>query len=104
MRNLISNAIKFTQANGQITINAFTSGNNFIFQVIDTGVGMSQKTMDKLFKIGEQFSSLGTDAESGTGLGLILCHEFIERHGGKIKVTSQLNAGSTFEFNIPIHK
>ena len=101
LRNLITNAIKFTHKNGKITITAHKQNNEIEFVVKDTGVGMDKKTKNSLFKINEKVSGLGTDEETGTGLGLILCKEFVEKHDGKIWVESEIGIGSSFSFTIP---
>jgi signal transduction histidine kinase len=101
IRNLISNAIKFTPENGLITLNAFNSNDTTIISVQDTGVGMSQETIDKLFRIDIPVSTLGTNYEVGTGLGLILCKEFVEKRQGKIWVESELGKGSIFYISLP---
>jgi len=101
LRNLVTNAIKFTNKNGIIKILASYFENNILISVIDNGVGMSEDTINKLFKINEKITNIGTENESGTGLGLILCKEFIEKHKGKIWVESIKNEGSTFKFIIP---
>ena len=103
-RNLISNAIKFTNINGSITIDAFRDGDFYIVSVIDTGMGMSQETISKLFRIDVHVTTLGTSQEKGTGLGLILCKEFIIINGGNIWVESELGKGSTFKFTLPASK
>lgn len=101
IRNLISNAIKFTPDNGSITIQQ-TDYEDFIkFSVIDTGVGIAPENIDKLFRIDSTITEKGTNEESGTGLGLILCKEFIEKHNGKIGVASELGNGSEFFFTLP---
>jgi len=101
LRNLISNALKFTNKNGTVTIKAVQKSNEIEITVSDTGVGMSEKICSKLFKISEKVSTLGTEQEKGTGLGLLLCKEFVERHNGRIWVESQLTRGSDFIFTIP---
>jgi PAS domain S-box-containing protein len=101
LRNLISNAIKFTAKNGRIRVVANQSPGQTIISVSDTGVGMSEETTGKLFRIETSFSSRGTENEKGTGLGLLLCKEFAEKHGGKIWVESKLAKGSTFYITIP---
>ena len=104
LRNLISNAIKFTKAGGAINISSAKKANsNFIeISITDTGVGMSQSQIDDLFRIDKNTSTEGTEEETGTGLGLILCKEFIEKHGGKIRVESEVDKGSSFIFTIPV--
>ncbi len=105
IRNLISNAIKFTPKNGEIIIkaNSITTKNykNYIeISVKDNGIGISDKMKTKLFKITENISTSGTGGEAGTGLGLLLCKEFIEKHGGRIWVESETGKGSEFIFTL----
>ncbi len=100
--NLISNAVKFTHRFGTVTISAKSVAEREIeIQITDTGIGMTKMDMDKLFKVGEKVRTIGTDGELSTGLGLLLCREFVERHGGKIWVESQIGKGSTFRFTLP---
>ncbi len=101
VRNLLSNAIKFTNTNGSIRINALESNNNITIFISDDGIGMKPDLINKLFKIDEHSNRPGTDGEPSTGLGLILCKDFIEKHGGKIWAESTENVGSTFYFSIP---
>jgi signal transduction histidine kinase/Tfp pilus assembly protein PilF len=101
VRNLLSNAIKFTQKGGEIKLNAQENNEEIIVSVKDNGVGISQDNIDKLFGIASHFTSKGTNNEKGTGLGLILCKEFIDKHGGKIWVESEEGKGSEFFFSIP---
>lgn len=101
LRNLITNAIKFTYPKGKISI-CVEKKNRFLeISVTDNGIGMEKKTMDKLFKLDQHHVNRGTEDEEGTGLGLNLCKEFIEMHGGKIWVKSELGKGSTFTFTLP---
>ena len=100
LRNLISNAIKFTSPDGKIIISAEKEQNEVTVSVKDTGIGIPESSLEKLFRIDENFSTSGTQNEKGTGLGLILCKEFIEKHGGKIWVDSKPGIGSTFYFTI----
>jgi len=104
LRNLISNAIKFTQKNGDIEIgcNEFVNENIIKIYVKDSGIGMTKKRQAKLFDISENISSKGTENETGTGLGLIICKEFIEKHKGEIGVESEIGKGSTFWFTLPV--
>lgn len=102
LRNLISNGIKFTNHGGEITISTEANQNELIVKISDTGIGIQKIRLDKLFSIDNSYSTQGTDNEQGTGLGLILCKEFIERHNGKIWVESELGKGSTFYFSIPL--
>jgi signal transduction histidine kinase len=100
-RNLISNAIKFTYESGTIKISAKAQDNIAEVSISDTGTGMSEVIKNSLFKISETKSQPGTQSEKGTGLGLILCKEFVEKHGGKIWVESEEGKGTTFFFTIP---
>jgi len=101
LRNLISNAIKFTISGGKIIISAEEKQNEVMITVSDTGVGIPKNSINKLFRIDENYSTPGTKNEEGTGLGLILCKEFTEKHNGKIWVESELGKGSKFKFTIP---
>jgi len=102
LQNLVTNAIKFTKKGGNVSLKAFAESDNLNFIISDTGVGMNEEQINKLFKIEKAYSSVGTDAEVGTGLGLIICKEFIEAHQGKIWVESTLGKGSNFCFSFPI--
>ena len=101
LRNLISNAIKFTPKAGKINIEARRNIDHVEVSISDTGVWMEKETIEKLFKIETSFTSRGTENEKGTGLGLLLCKEFVEKHGGTIWVDSEKGKGSTFTFSIP---
>ena len=102
IRNLISNAIKFTPKEGEIIINAKENNQDFVeVSVKDTGVGIPKEVKSKIFDISENTSTQGTENETGTGLGLILCKEFVEKHGGKIWVESEEEKGSEFIFTLP---
>jgi PAS domain S-box-containing protein len=98
LRNLISNAIKFTKPGGEIIIAATENQTEIVVSVNDNGVGIPQDMLGKLFRIDENYTTSGTNNERGTGLGLILCKEFIEKHSGKIWVESREGEGSTFSF------
>ena len=100
--NLVSNAIKFTNKNGAININAKVNSEDVIISVSDNGVGIPSDNLSKLFDISEVLSTKGTAGETGTGLGLLLCKEFVEKHGGKIWVESEAGKGSDFKFTLPI--
>ncbi|MBU8892146.1 MAG: hybrid sensor histidine kinase/response regulator [Bacteroidales bacterium] len=107
IRNLVSNAIKFTPKGGDITIKSrtITDENNqrlAEISVNDRGVGISPEIQYKLFKITENVSTKGTEKEPGTGLGLILCKGFVEKHGGRIWVESEVGKGSIFLFTVPL--
>jgi len=103
LRNLLSNAIKYTPKEGQIKLEAGKpSRNGFLkVRVNDNGVGIDEELQSSLFKLSESFSKEGTENEMGSGLGLILCREFVEKHEGRIRVESQPGEGSTFIFTIP---
>ena len=101
IRNLVSNALKFTRKGGVIKIVVEQIGTTVSISVIDNGVGMNEKTMNKLFQADSISGTKGTDGERGTGLGLLICKEFVERNNGKIKVTSEKGLGSKFTFTIP---
>ena len=101
LRNLTTNAIKFTHEGGTVTIKSAITGDVRIIEVCDTGIGMSQEKLDKLFKNEQGFTSLGTKSEKGTGLGLMLCKDILEKTGGKIWAESELGKGSTFKFSFP---
>jgi signal transduction histidine kinase len=102
IRNLVSNALKFTNTGGKISITAEYKSNQFIeVKVIDSGIGMTPEMKSKLFMINEKTSRTGTQGELSSGLGLLLCKEFIEHCGGKIWVESNAGQGSTFFFSLP---
>ncbi len=101
IRNLVSNAIKFTPHGGTINISAYEKERFVIVTIKDNGTGISPETVEKLFNISKKISTLGTQGETGTGLGLALCKEFIEMNNGRIWVESELDKGSLFHFTIP---
>ncbi|UCH63934.1 MAG: PAS domain-containing sensor histidine kinase [Fidelibacterota bacterium] len=103
MRNLISNAIKFTPRGGEIVISSSTdeTQGNIVVCVTDTGIGMSEEILESIFDVESYHTTLGTEKEKGTGLGLPLCKEFIEKNNGKIRVESELGRGSRFSFELP---
>ncbi len=101
LRNLISNAIKFTNPGGLIEINASVEGENVVFEVKDNGIGIEEEDLEKLFKLNSHYSTEGTHNEAGTGLGLVLCKEITDRHKGKIWVESASGSGSSFMFTLP---
>jgi two-component system sensor histidine kinase/response regulator len=100
IRNLISNALKFTDTGGTVTISA-TEDNEFVHvSISDTGIGMSEEAMEGLFRIDVKRNKL-MKGKKGTGLGLIICKDLVERNGGNIKVESKIGKGSTFTFTLP---
>jgi len=101
LRNLISNAIKFTHKNGKVEVKAVIDYKQVEISVSDSGIGMTKETMAKLFRIDTNLSTRGTENEKGTGLGLFLCKEFVEKHAGKIWVESESGKGSVFKFVLP---
>jgi PAS domain S-box-containing protein len=112
IRNIVFNAIKFTHKGGKVILSArATTGNYLEISIQDTGTGMSRYMVENLFRIDVKTSRKGTDGELSTGLGLLLCKEFVEKHGGKIWVESEeadmlagKSGGSTFYFTVPIYK
>lgn len=102
IRNLISNAIKFTKPGGRIAISAEKQQDTFYkITVSDTGIGIAPHDQQRLFRIDTHHTTKGTNKESGTGLGLLLCKEFVEKHNGRIWVESAMGKGSKFMFTIP---
>ncbi len=101
VRNLISNALKFTRAGGAVSVEAQTKENAVEVKISDNGIGINETDMNKIFRIDGHHTTVGTANERGTGLGLILCREFIEKNGGKISVESEQDKGSTFTFTLP---
>ena len=100
-RNLISNAFKYTNPGGIVEITSRElSGNETEVNITDTGIGMSKDLLSKLFKVNEQVSRKGTEGESSSGLGLLICKEFVERQEGRIWAESVENKGSTFHFTL----
>ena len=101
IRNLVSNAIKFTNKGGQIEINAKKNHSNVTITISDNGIGIEPDNLIRLFDISRIQTTTGTAEEKGTGFGLILCKEFVEKHGGKIWVESVYGKGSEFKFTLP---
>ena len=102
IRNLLSNALKFTKAGDSISIVLQGRHDNYVeLAVADTGIGMSQETLDALFRLDKKTSRPGTAGEEGSGLGLILCNEFIKKNGGAIRVESEVDKGSRFIVSLP---
>jgi len=102
LRNLVSNGIKFTHSGGRVYISAAVKSNLVEITVDDDGIGISRENLKKLFSLDKQYRMEGTANEKGTGLGLILCKDFVEKSNGTISVESQLNKGSKFTFTIPL--
>ncbi|MEO0526268.1 MAG: hybrid sensor histidine kinase/response regulator [Bacteroidota bacterium] len=101
LRNLLSNAIKFTAKQGKITISAVSKNNSWSIGVEDTGTGMSKDELAKIRDTKEHFSKTGTEEEAGTGLGLVLCQDFVKKVGGELTIVSELGKGSLFSFDLP---
>jgi signal transduction histidine kinase len=104
LRNLLSNAIKFTDRGGKVVISTENNKDEVIISVKDTGIGISRENIEKLFRLDSKYSLPGTENEQGTGLGLKLSKEFVEKEGGRIWVESIVNQGSVFNFSIPLPK
>ena len=101
-RNLIFNAVKFTVWGGQITVSAKSlTDNSLEFSVKDTGIGINQRIIDNLFSLDAKIGRKGTNGELSTGLGLIICKDLVEKHGGVLNVESEEGKGSTFSFKLP---
>lgn len=101
LRNLVSNAIKFTNNGGVINIRCDKKDNTAVITVSDNGIGIGMENQNKLWDISQKYTTPGTAGERGTGLGLTLCKELVEKHGGKIWVESELGKGSAFKFTLP---
>jgi PAS domain S-box-containing protein len=101
LRNLLTNALKFSHIGGKVIVAATRTPDEVVVEVQDNGTGIPEEDLDKLFRIDVKYVNTGTNNEKGTGLGLMLCKEFIDYHGGRIWVESQLNKGSKFFFSIP---
>jgi signal transduction histidine kinase len=103
-RNLLSNAIKFTPRGGSIRVEGLNEGEHTVVSIRDSGVGISAQTISELFRLDLRTTTAGTESESGSGLGLLLCKEFIERNDGSLEVESQLGQGSLFRVRLPSNK
>ena len=101
LRNLLTNAIKFTNRDGKVSVMTERSGGTVRISVCDNGVGMTPEIMNRIFRIDSKYTHKGTEQERGTGLGLILCKEFAEKHGGNISVSSEPGRGSCFTVDLP---
>jgi len=104
LRNLVSNAVKFSKQGSNVLVKVEEMGDRVLVSVIDKGEGISEENQKKLFKSDSHFTSFGTENEEGSGLGLLLCKEFITRNGGNIWFNSVQGEGSVFNFDIPIQK
>jgi PAS domain S-box-containing protein len=104
IQNLISNAIKFTNVGGYAVISAKEAGDFVEISIRDSGIGISEEDIEKFFRLDKHYTVAGTANEKGTGLGLIICKEMVEKHGGKIWVESKKGFGSKFIFTLPIYK
>jgi signal transduction histidine kinase len=104
VKNLLTNSIKFTNEGGEVKVTAKEKGDLIEVIVSDNGVSISEEDIDKLFRIDVHHTSIGVTAEKGTGLGLVLCKEFVEKNGGRIWVESELGRGSDFKFTVPKYK
>jgi len=102
IRNLITNALKFTDKDKKVEIKVETGVRNIEVSIVDEGIGIPEEYIGKLFRIDEKFKSTGTAGEKGTGLGLIICREFVEKNGGGISVESKPGEGTTFSFTVPV--
>jgi len=104
IRNLLNNSIKFTNKGGTIIVSEYTELKSTVISVSDNGVGMFENQIEKLFNLNGNTSTRGTDGEKGSGVGLMLCKEFVEKMGGKLKVQSKKNKGTIFSFEVPVSK
>ena len=101
MLNLVSNAIKYSNTNGNIQIDAKEAGDFFVVSISDNGIGISKEDIPKLFRVEVDHKTIGNSNEKGTGIGLILCMEFVLKNGGNMWVESEIEKGSTFIFTLP---
>jgi len=102
IRNLLANALKYTTKRGTVKVASETDDDSVVIKVTDTGVGIQEENLENLFRIDVNYSTRGTEDEAGTGLGLILCKEFIQRNKGEIGVRSTFGIGSEFFFSLPV--
>lgn len=102
IRNLLTNALKYTEKGGTVKISSDAQDDMVKISVTDNGIGIMEEDLDKLFRIDANFSTPGTEDEAGTGLGLILCKEFVQKNNGKIEAKSTLGEGSEFSFTLPV--
>jgi|GEM_PF-1198395 len=104
LRNLLNNAVKFTPSDGEIFIDAINNESEAIIKISDTGIGMDDETRENLFSLVSRKSRTGTYGETGTGLGLVLCRDFVAKHGGKIWAENRKPNGTTFSFTLPLYR
>ncbi len=104
LRTELCPAVKFTSQNGDIKVNARQKESEIEVSVQDSGVGMDSETLSTVFALGTKKSNAGTDGEKGTGLGLILCHEFVEKHNGRIWMESEPGKGTKVFFTLPVEQ
>jgi signal transduction histidine kinase len=104
IRNLISNAIKFTRIGGKIELSSTKIDDKIELVVSDNGVGIDEEALSKLFRIDVQHTTKGTAEEKGTGLGLILCKEMVEKNGGSLRIESKVNEGTSFYITLESEK
>jgi signal transduction histidine kinase len=102
IRNLMTNAVKFTDRDKKVEVKLYSMEKAIEISVVDEGIGIAEENMSRLFRIDEKFKSTGTAGEKGTGLGLIICREFVEKNGGEISVKSKPGEGTTFSFTLPM--
>ncbi|MEP4949000.1 MAG: HAMP domain-containing sensor histidine kinase, partial [Flavobacteriaceae bacterium] len=103
LRNILSNAIKFTPFEGTIKIDSKLGKNKVVIEIADNGNGIPKEDIKKILNPNEHFSKLGTEKEPGTGLGLVLCQNFVQKNGGALKIRSEVGKGSTFYFDLPLY-
>lgn len=102
LRNIISNSIKFSHPNSDIKISCERREEQIIISILDHGIGISEKNISRLFKVGQLPSNNGTKSETGTGIGLLLCKDFLHKHHSEVTVESEEGKGSIFKFNLPV--
>jgi len=103
LRNLVSNAVKFTPRGGRITVSAQSVSSKMVeISIMDTGIGMNKEMITNLFRLDANTNRKGTEGEYSTGLGLVICKDFIEKQGGKLLIESEEGKGSIFSFSLPI--
>jgi signal transduction histidine kinase len=103
IRNLLSNAIKFSQRNSEIMVRAFEKDGNVRVEVMDKGIGLSEARIKKLMEMNAGITRRGTEKEKGTGLGLLISKEFIEKNGGQLDIESEPGKGAVFSFSLPLY-